>query len=176
MLSDIGSKPMGSVILLHACAHNPTGVDPSNEQWKEICSVIKKRNHIAFFDCAYQGYATGDLDQDAFAVRLFEKEGVEMFIAQSFSKNMGLYGERIGCLSVISNTGNKNIIESQLAKICRSSYSNPPVHGAQIVSAILGNPINTKTWINELMQMSSRISHMRDLLFKYLTENNTPGK
>merc|ERR1719384_1083654 len=91
MLEDMRNAPQGSVFLLHACAHNPTGVDPTKDQWEQICDVMEKKKHLAFFDSAYQGYATGDLENDAYAVRQFEKAGLEFVIAQSYSKNLGLY-------------------------------------------------------------------------------------
>merc|ERR1712066_438371 len=99
-MADISNIPEGSVILLHACAHNPTGVDPTLEQWKEMSAVIKKRNLLPFFDMAYQGFASGDMDRDAAALRLFVDEGHTVLLAQSFAKNMGLYGERAGAFTV----------------------------------------------------------------------------
>lgn len=101
MLADLRSANKYSLVILHACAHNPTGVDPTSEQWKAILEVIQERRLIPLFDSAYQGYASGDLDRDAFAIRLFANAGVEMFVSQSFAKNMGLYGERIGMLHVV---------------------------------------------------------------------------
>lgn len=102
MLSFLGKAVPGSAVVLHACAHNPTGIDPTKDQWKRIADVMKKRNLIPFFDSAYQGFATGDLEEDAWAVRHFLDEGFQMFVAQSFAKNMGLYGERVGALHVVS--------------------------------------------------------------------------
>jgi aspartate aminotransferase len=101
-LGALSSAPDRSVILLHACAHNPTGVDPTREQWGQIADVMLQKGHYAFFDCAYQGFASGDLDRDAWAVREFVKRGVPMLICQSFAKNAGLYGERIGALHVVT--------------------------------------------------------------------------
>merc|ERR1711871_1489987 len=138
MVADLKAADEGSVVLLHACAHNPTGVDLSNAQWDAVRDVCKERKLIPFFDCAYQGFATGDLDGDAFAVRAFDKAGMNMMIPQSYSKNFGLYGERCGALSFVtdsSDTANK--IKSQLSRIVRQNYSNPPRHGAQIVAEVL---------------------------------------
>lgn len=101
MLSDLRSATPGSVVVLHACAHNPTGVDPTPEQWQEILKVVQEKKLIPLFDSAYQGYASGDLDKDAYAIRLFAQSGLEMFVTQSFAKNMGLYGERVGMLHVV---------------------------------------------------------------------------
>jgi aspartate aminotransferase len=95
------TAPDGSIFVLHACAHNPTGVDPTREQWKEIAAIMKEKNHFPFFDSAYQGFASGDLDRDAWPVRYFVEQGFELFIAQSFAKNLGLYGQRVGCLTVV---------------------------------------------------------------------------
>ena len=121
MMADLSKVKAGDVVLLHGCAHNPTGVDPTMEQWKQIAAIVKQNKALPFFDCAYQGYASGDLDTDAAAVRYFESEGIEMMIAQSYSKNFGLYGERIGALSVTTNDGPEvtKAIQSQLKKIVR---------------------------------------------------------
>jgi aspartate aminotransferase len=124
-----------SVFLLHACAHNPTGVDPSEGQWRDIAGVMKARGHYAFFDCAYQGFASGDLDRDAWAVREFVKLGVGMLVCQSFAKNAGLYGERTGALHVVApDEETAGRVKSQLSVLQRSEISNPPSHGARIVS------------------------------------------
>ena len=130
MLADLRAAPKGSAVLLHACAHNPTGVDPTERQWQAICRVMQECGHLAFFDCAYQGYATGDLDRDAYAVRHFAAQGVPLLIAQSYSKNMGLYGERVGCASVLcAGPATAKAVQSQLAALIRPMYSNPPRHG-----------------------------------------------
>lgn len=133
-LNAIQKAPEGSIFVLHSCAHNPTGLDPTSEQWVQIVDAIASKNHIALFDTAYQGFATGDLDKDAYAVRL----GVEklstvspVFVCQSFAKNAGMYGERVGCfhLALTKQAQNKTIkpaVTSQLAKIIRSEVSNPP--------------------------------------------------
>merc|ERR1719150_3147834 len=132
-------KP-GSMILLHACAHNPTGVDPTQEQWKEIIAVMKEKELIPLLDSAYQGYASGDLDRDAYAARLLVSEGFELFLCQSFAKNLGLYGERIGMVHVVcSEKKAAEAVLSQLKLVVRPMYSNPPKHGAEIVMKILGD-------------------------------------
>lgn len=140
--------PSNSIILLHACAHNPTGVDPKPEQWRELSKVIKEKKLFPFFDMAYQGFASGDVAKDAFAVREFIKDGHEIALAQSFAKNMGLYGERVGAFSLI--TTSKDEMErllSQLKIIIRPMYSNPPIHGSRIVTEILSDCELKSQWL-----------------------------
>lgn len=135
-LNAIKDAPNNSAFLLHACAHNPTGVDPTQEQWSAIATAMLEKGHYAFFDCAYQGFASGDLDRDAWAVREFAKRGVAMLICQSFAKNAGLYGERVGALHVISvDAQTQEKVKSQLSVLQRSEISNPPTYGARVVSA-----------------------------------------
>lgn len=169
MMADIKASPDGTVILLHLCAHNPTGVDPSKSQWEEIYNICKQKRLIPFFDSAYQGYASGDCDNDAYGLRLFEKNGMELLLAQSYSKNMGLYGERVGALSIV-NSDKKvaEAVESQLKKIIRAMYSNPPKHGAAIAGMILSRPELRKQWLSELKEMTDRIKRMRSGLRKEL--------
>ncbi|KAJ6745384.1 ASPARTATE AMINOTRANSFERASE CYTOPLASMIC [Salix koriyanagi] len=120
MISDIKAAPEGSFILLHGCAHNPTGIDPTPEQWEKISNVIQEKNHIPFFDVAYQGFASGSLDADASSVRLFAARGMELFIAQSYSKNLGLYAERIGAINVVCSSADAAArVKSQLKRIAR---------------------------------------------------------
>jgi len=177
MLQDLKNKAnKGDVVLLHGCAHNPTGVDPTKEQWSTIADSIKELGLVPFFDCAYQGFATGDLDADAYAVRLFESRGFEFFLAQSFAKNLGLYCERAGCASVI--TGSADAAKSCMTQLCaiiRPMYSNPPAHGARIVKAVLGNAQNYKAWKDEMGVMSGRIKEMRTKLRAKIEELKTPG-
>lgn len=176
MIQDIESAPNKSVILLHACAHNPTGVDPTQEQWKRIASVLKKKQHIPFFDSAYQGFASGDLESDAWAIRYFVDQGFELLCAQSFAKNFGLYNERCGTLSIVC--ADKQIcssVLSQLKLIARPAYSNPPAHGARIVGTILSDQQLTSEWHSELSGMSGRIQTMRKELLDELTRLQTPG-
>lgn len=176
MLEDLNNAPAGSVILLHACAHNPTGVDPTKEQWMQIRDVCKNKGHIAFFDSAYQGYATGDLDNDAYAVRLFETAGMEFVISQSYSKNLGLYGERVGCATVVCASPEiKKACDTQLRAIIRPMYSNPPKHGCYIAKRVLTNPVQFEAWKKELAYMSNRIVDMRAALKKALIERGCPG-
>ncbi|KAH9791387.1 Aspartate aminotransferase [Citrus sinensis] len=151
LMDDIKNAPNGSFFLLHACAHNPTGVDPSEEQWKEISYQIKAKGHFPFFDMAYQGFASGDPERDAKAIRIFLKDGHLLGLAQSYAKNMGLYGQRVGCLSVLCEDEKQAVaVKSQLQQLARPMYSNPPVHGALIVSTILGDAELKKLWLKEV--------------------------
>jgi len=164
-VADIKAMPKGSIILLHACAHNPTGVDPTEEQWVSIAEAIKEGGHFPFFDMAYQGFASGDTNRDAFALRYFIKQGLNPILAQSFAKNMGLYGERVGAFSVVcASTEEKKRVDSQLKILVRPLYSNPPVHGARIASAILTDPALNHQWLGEVKAMADRIITMRALL------------
>jgi len=169
LIADIKAAPKQSVFLLHACAHNPTGVDPTPEQWKEISSAIKEGNHYPFFDMAYQGFASGDTDKDAFPLRYFVEQGHNPCLAQSFAKNMGLYGERVGAFSIVcSDAAEKKKVDSQVKIIVRPLYSNPPVHGARIASEILNDKALNKQWLGEVKGMADRIITMRALLKKEL--------
>ncbi|RDL40280.1 Aspartate aminotransferase [Venustampulla echinocandica] len=169
MVADIKGAPKGSVFLLHACAHNPTGVDPTVEQWKEISQAVKAGGHYAFFDMAYQGFASGNTDQDAFPVRHFVEQGHNPCLAQSFAKNMGLYGERVGAFSIVcENADEKKRVDSQIKILVRPLYSNPPVHGARIASEILHSPALNEQWLGEVKGMADRIITMRALLKKEL--------
>lgn len=165
MVQDLSSVPSGSVILLHACAHNPTGVDPKLEQWKELSALFKSKNLFPFFDMAYQGFASGDVNRDAVAVRSFLSDGHQIALAQSFAKNMGLYGERVGLFSLTtSDKDEADRIMSQLKIIVRGMYSNPPIHGARIVSEILSNSQLRDQWTVEVKGMADRIITVRDQL------------
>lgn len=162
MLEDIRAAPKGSVILLHACAHNPTGVDPTTEEWKAIEETIRAAGHFVFFDMAYQGFASGDPDKDAWAVRYFVQMSHDPIVAQSFAKNMGLYGERAGAVSIFCRDAEEKArVESQLKIVIRPMYSNPPIHGARLVATVLGDPQLKGTWLKEVKMMADRITSMR---------------
>eukprot|EP01059_Diplonema_ambulator_P033027 TRINITY_DN6747_c0_g1_i1.p1 TRINITY_DN6747_c0_g1~~TRINITY_DN6747_c0_g1_i1.p1 ORF type:complete len:433 (+),score=151.45 TRINITY_DN6747_c0_g1_i1:54-1352(+) len=176
MTSDLLKAPHGSIIILHLCAHNPTGVDPTEEQWKAIAEICADKRHKVIFDSAYQGYCSGDLDADAWAARYFESKGMEFAVTMSFSKNMGLYGERVGCLvQVTASPAVAASLLSQAKTIARVTYSNPPKHGARIAAKILTTPSLRAMWIEELKGMSTRITRMRELLHTQLVQQNTPG-
>jgi len=176
MMRSIESVVDGSIVLLHSCAHNPTGVDPSPEQWKKIAEVCRRKNHIVFFDSAYQGFASGDLVRDAYSIRLFESMGFEFFCAQSFAKNFGLYGERVGAIHVVCNsTKAASNVLSQMHIIVRTLYSSPPLHGARIVTRVLTDPKLFALWEEDLKKMANRIIAMREELLNRLVKLNTPG-
>lgn len=166
----------GATVLLHACAHNPTGVDPSIEQWKEIAAVCKDRGLFCLFDSAYQGFASGDPAVDAASIRLFASEKIPLLVCQSYSKNFGLYNERAGCLLVCGVTPEvaTNSV-SQLKILIRACYSNPPAHGAQIVATVLSDPVLESSFYADLQVMSGRIKAQRAALLAALTERGTPG-
>ncbi|KAJ9649231.1 aspartate transaminase aat1 [Coniosporium apollinis] len=165
MVEDIKNMPKGSIVLLHACAHNPTGVDPTEDQWRSISDAVKEGGHYPFFDMAYQGFASGDTAKDAFALRHFISEGHRPCLAQSFAKNMGLYGERVGAFSIVcESTEEKKRIDSQIKILVRPLYSNPPVHGARIASEILNDSALNQQWLGEVKGMADRIIKMRALL------------
>jgi aspartate aminotransferase len=180
MLAAIRAAPTGSIILLHACAHNPTGVDPTQEQWKQIAVAVREGKHFPFFDCAYQGFASGDLARDAWAIRYFVSEGFELCIAQSFAKNFGLYGQRAGAFHFVSAPGpeataNNTNVASQLAILQRSEISNPPAYGARVASLVLNDPKLFAQWEEDLRTMSGRIIEMRKGLRERLEAKGTPG-
>ncbi|XP_012284106.1 probable aspartate aminotransferase, cytoplasmic [Orussus abietinus] len=176
LLADLSDAPENAVVILHACAHNPTGCDPTPEQWAKIASVIESKRLFTFFDCAYQGFASGNLDQDAYAVRYFEKLGFEFLCAQSFAKNFGLYNERVGNLVVVMSDPKELIqTKSQLTLIVRGMYSNPPNHGARIVASVLTNPDLFQEWKEHIVTMAERIKGMRAGLYERLLKLGTPG-
>eukprot|EP00455_Lapot_gusevi_P057914 TRINITY_DN9_c0_g2_i4.p2 TRINITY_DN9_c0_g2~~TRINITY_DN9_c0_g2_i4.p2 ORF type:complete len:422 (+),score=193.22 TRINITY_DN9_c0_g2_i4:55-1320(+) len=169
LLEDLKAAPEGSVILMHASAHNPTGVDPTMDQWKEISHACKAKNHFVLFDMAYQGFASGDPTRDAGSVRQFVADGHQVALAQSFAKNFGLYGHRVGALTFLTNDAAEGErVESQMKIIARAMYSNPPIHGARIVNMILSDPAMNKQWHGEVKEMADRIISMRKMLFDNL--------
>ncbi|KAL2430774.1 Aspartate aminotransferase, cytoplasmic [Exophiala dermatitidis] len=181
MMSRIKSAPRGSVILLHACAHNPTGVDPTEDQWRQIAQLMQANGLFPFFDCAYQGFATGDLTRDNFAIRHFVEQGFELLVAQSFAKNMGLYGQRVGALHFVSAPGPQaqetaRRVASQLSILQRSEISSPPIYGARIASTILNDKQLFSEWERDLQTMSGRIVEMRQALQHELKVLGTPGQ
>ncbi|CAD5205734.1 unnamed protein product [Bursaphelenchus okinawaensis] len=176
-LEDISKIPKKSIILLHACAHNPTGVDPTKDQWKKISEVVKKQELYVFFDMAYQGFASGDINNDAFAVRYFLDQGHDICLAQSFAKNMGLYGERVGAYTIVSKDSDEaSRVMSQLKILVRPMISNPPIHGARIANKILSDQNLYNEWLGDVKGMADRIIAMRttlkDLLAKEGSQKN----
>jgi len=177
MCEDFKQFPSKSILVLHTCAHNPTGVDLTLEQWEGILEIIKTKNHIPLFDTAYQGFASGDIDRDAAPLRLAIQKGIpDILAAQSFAKNFGLYSERVGTVSVVCSSAQvANNVLSQIKLYSRGMFSNPPSHGAYIVAKILSDPKLREEWIGELKIMSGRIKRMREELYNALLERKTPG-
>jgi len=174
MKRDLEAAPAGDIVVLHACCHNPTGVDLSREQWPEILRIVQARGLVPFLDLAYQGFAEG-IDADAYAARLFSDAMSPVFLSSSFSKSFSLYGERVGAFSLVaaSEEEAKRAL-SQLKRIVRTNYSNPPSHGGQLVAAVLNNPELRKLWEGELGGMRERIKAMRKALVEKI-EARVPG-
>ncbi|KAJ3401711.1 Aspartate aminotransferase, cytoplasmic [Chytriomyces hyalinus] len=176
LLDTLQTAERGSIFVLHACAHNPTGLDPTQQQWKQIAQIMKEKDHFPFFDCAYQGFASGDLDVDAWAVRYFVSQGFDLLCAQSFSKNFGLYSERAGCLTGVFQDGQvAKMVHSQLCALVRCSISNAPAFGAKVVDLVLKDHALTEEWKENLKTMASRITSMRAKVLFHLAQLDTPG-
>ena len=164
MLADLNAAAAGTVVVLHACCHNPTGYDITPAQWDQVVSVVKSNKLVAFLDMAYQGFAYG-LAEDGAAVQKFVDAGLTFFVSTSFSKSFSLYGERVGALSVLcENKEEAGRVLSQLKIVIRTNYSNPPTHGGAIVAAVLANPELRALWEKELGEMRVRIKSMRQML------------
>ena len=174
MQRSLAELPAGSVVVLHACCHNPTGVDLSQENWASILETVRSRGLIPFLDLAYQGFAEG-LDADAYAARLFSEAMSPVFLSSSFSKSFSLYGERVGALSVVTSSAEEaKRVLSNLKRIVRANYSNPPTHGGQIVATVLGNPQLKSLWDREVGAMRDRIKAMRKALVEGI-HKRAPG-
>ncbi|BBP69966.1 aminotransferase [Pseudomonas sp. Seg1] len=170
LLEDLNALPNGSIVVLHACCHNPTGVDLSPADWNNVLEVVKAKGHVPFLDMAYQGFGDG-IDEDAAAVRLFAESGLTFFVSSSFSKSFSLYGERVGALSIISESKEESArVLSQVKRVIRTNYSNPPTHGASIVAAVLNSPELRAQWEAELAEMRLRIRGMREQMVNLLAE------
>lgn len=170
MLEGIEALPEGSVVLLHACCHNPTGVDLGLADWARVIDVIQRKNHVPFLDIAYQGFGE-NLQDDALAVRLFAETGMPFLVASSFSKSFSLYGERVGALTLVTSTADEtDRVLSQLKRVIRTNYSNPPTHGAKVVASVLNSPELYTMWEDELAEMRERIRGMRQALADKLKE------
>ncbi len=170
MLAALNEIPAGDVVVLHGCCHNPTGVDLSAEQWAAVAAVVEERGLLPLFDFAYQGFAQG-LQEDALGLYTLAKPGTELLIASSFSKNFGLYNERVGALTVISaDAETAKAVQSQVKKRIRANYSNPPAHGGAIVTTVLTDPELRAQWESEVSEMRDRINAMRHLFVETLDE------
>jgi len=164
-LKSIKSAPDRSIFLVHATAHNPTGVDPTLKQWKGLSAALKEKNHLVVMDCAYQGFASGDFDKDKAGLDQMIADGHQVILCQSFAKNFGLYGQRVGCCSVMcSSKEEQERVLSQLKIVARAMYSSPPIQGARIVNEVLSDPALTAQWKAEVKEMADRIIQMRQLL------------
>ena len=168
MKATLSGLPAGSIVVLHACCHNPTGADLGEAQWKEVVEIVRTRGLVAFIDMAYQGFADG-IESDALALKLFAGSGLEFFVSSSFSKSFSLYGERVGALSIVTaNKDESARVMSQVKRVVRTNYSNPPTHGGAIVAAVLSSPELRKMWEEELAGMRDRIRAMRTGLVEKL--------
>lgn len=167
-LADLQALPERSVVVLHACCHNPTGVDLQPADWQAVLDVVKARNLVPFLDIAYQGFGDG-IEEDAQAVRLFADSGLTFLVSSSFSKSFSLYGERVGALTLVSESREESArVLSQVKRVIRTNYSNPPTHGATIVATVLSNPELRALWEAELGEMRQRIRSMRNALVEGL--------
>ena len=175
MLATLRGLPAKSIVLLHACCHNPTGVDLSRAQWDELIPVLRERGLIPYLDLAYQGFGDG-IEADARAVRAIAAAGLRAFVANSFSKSMSVYGERCGALSVVcADAGEADRVLGQLKATVRRNYSSPPIHGGQLVAHVLSDPALRTLWEGELAAMRERMIAMRHALHEALDER-LPGR
>nr|WP_309303992.1 amino acid aminotransferase [Vibrio metoecus] len=170
MLADLEQAAKGDVVLLHGCCHNPTGIDPTEQEWEVLAKLVADKGLLPLFDFAYQGFATG-VEEDAAGLRTFAKYNSEILVASSFSKNFGLYNERVGAFTLVApSTAVAETAFSQVKAIIRSIYSNPPAHGAAVVTYILNNPALRAEWEAEVAEMRERIQEMRELFVNTLKE------
>lgn len=168
MRGTLSALPAGTIVVLHACCHNPTGVDPTLEQWKEIAQIVKNNGLVPFLDIAYQGFGEG-IEEDAAVVRLFADQDITMLVSSSFSKSFSLYGERVGALTLICSSSEEGErVLSQLKRVIRTNYSNPPTHGGSVVANVLNTPELYRLWSEELASMRERIRAMRIQLVEKL--------
>jgi aromatic-amino-acid transaminase len=162
MLADLKAMPRGAIVLLHACCHNPTGADLTSAQWDEVIAAVTSGGLVPFLDMAYQGFGAG-IAEDGAVVRRFAAAGGPLLVSNSFSKSFSLYGERVGALSVVAATGEEaSRLMSQLKRVVRTNYSNPPVHGGKVVATVLTTPELRQMWEDELAGMRVRIKEMRE--------------
>lgn len=170
MLDTISNYLPNTIVILHACCHNPSGMDLNQDQWSALLEVFEKKHLIPFFDIAYQGFGSG-IEEDAYAIRLFLQAGIDMLVAQSLSKSFSLYGERVGALTIVTQNKNEAIaVRSQLKRTIRTNYSNPPRFGSSLVTYVLSQPNLAQIWRKELDEMRSRIINSRHQLIKRLQE------
>ncbi|SDF71248.1 amino acid aminotransferase [Phytopseudomonas seleniipraecipitans] len=172
LLEDLKNLPARSIVVLHACCHNPTGVDLTPEDWQAVLEIVREREHVPFLDIAYQGFGDG-IEEDAAAVRLFAQSGLTFFVSSSFSKSFSLYGERVGALTIVTGDQEETgRVLSQVKRVIRTNYSNPPTHGASVVAAVLNSPELRVMWETELGEMRDRIRTMRLAMVEQLAALN----
>ncbi|ATA24242.1 aromatic amino acid aminotransferase [Brenneria goodwinii] len=170
LLSSLAAAQAGDVVLFHGCCHNPTGIDPTAEQWSQLAELSVEKGWLPLFDFAYQGFARG-LEEDAEGLRIFAEKHKELIVCSSYSKNFGLYNERVGaCTLVAADAATADKIFSQVKAVIRANYSNPPSHGAAVVATILSNDALRAIWEQELTAMRERIQRMRQLFVNTLQE------
>lgn len=174
MLAALNAMPAGSIVVLHACCHNPTGADLTQDQWDQVIAAVQAGNLVPLLDMAYQGFANG-IDEDGAVVRRFAATGMAMLVSNSFSKSFSLYGERVGALSIVATTSEEATrVLSQLKRVVRTNYSNPPTHGGKVVATVLATPELRKLWEEELAGMRVRIREMRGAMVEKL-KAKAPG-
>jgi len=175
MLESLSAAAEGDVVLFHGCCHNPTGIDPTFDQWSELATLCADKKLLPLFDFAYQGFAVG-VEEDAAGLRVFAEHCTELLVANSFSKNFGLYNERVGALTLVAKDRTvATAAFSQIKSGIRANYSNPPAHGAAVVALILGDKELTAQWIDEVAEMRVRIHQMRELFVATLAEMGAEG-
>ena len=176
MISDLDSAPPGSIVIFQPSSHNPTGIDPTPEQWDSLADYLSTKDVLILFDIAYHGFASGDLEEEVSPIRKFVNRGLHVCISQTFSKSFGLYSERIGALHIVcSDSSTAENVLSQLKILIRSLYSSPPKFGALIISKILGDPELRKIWADELKEAGQRIKDIRVKLVKEFTRIGVKG-
>lgn len=177
VLAALNSAPKDSVFLFQACCHNPTGADYSKDQWREIAAIMKQRDLFPFFDIAYQGFSSGSKDEDAWAIRYFYEQGLDLLACQSFSKNMGLYSERAGCLHVAVQSEPKLLskVQGMMVTFFRMECSFAPAYGARVAASLMNQPELKKEWDSDVAMITERLQNIRKNILNKLTELGTPG-
>jgi aspartate aminotransferase len=175
LMATLEKAPERSIVMLHSCAHNPTGVDPTPAQWREIAKLFVKKKHYAFFDMAYQGFATGELENDNLSLKIWNEHGLDYCVAQSFAKSMGLYGQRLGTFSVVcENSADAEKVTSQLAVTARNTWSSPPKYGSDIAKTLMKDEKLRQMWIQDMREMATRIKDMRSSFVTNLKKVGSP--
>ena len=175
LIAKLKAAAAGTIVLLHACCHNPTGYDMSDAQWDDVIATCKAQGLVPFLDMAYQGFGNGIAEDGAVVIKFLDA-GLSFFVSTSFSKSFSLYGERVGALSIVSETAEECArVLSQLKRVIRTNYSNPPTHGAQVVATVLTTPALRQMWEDELAEMRERIKQMRGALVEQLKASGVEG-